>query len=291
MRNNNIFCNSPSFFFQLPIPGIFFFSTPDPGIENVLAETFSSNRYYWSRTDDDRSRSAFPLLGHIYCTVWRTRFCVARVILFYFVRVCVCVCVYRKEISRLIRTQERRRYYHYSFGRYCERLCIMLKSALFIAAAMAMLAMGSVAKESGLRGTVNVTKTTTQTMLRNESLSYSGYNLGLQKCEGSEIWTLHGLWPPSENCGGEDFDESQISDLLSDMKIYWLSCPEYSTSNEHFWTHEWSKHGTCSGLSQHEFFSDGLQLRSEYASECDSGTSSATSCTLSCSGPTGPCKA
>ena len=97
-----------------------------------------------------------------------------------------------------------------------------------------------------------------------------------------------GVWPEKENCGGSSFDESQVQDLLSDMKVYWLSCPEFPNTDTEFWTHEWSKHGSCSGMSQHEYFSDGLALRSKYASLCDG--QSGNSCSLDCDGYDGPCR-
>ncbi|KAL6307714.1 ribonuclease T2-like protein [Sparassis latifolia] len=69
-------------------------------------------------------------------------------------------------------------------------------------------------------------------------------------------WTIHGLWP--NNCDGsysEDCDSSRdysdITSLLQDqgasstldfMQTYWISDDE---SNEAFWEHEWSTHGTC----------------------------------------------
>lgn len=72
----------------------------------------------------------------------------------------------------------------------------------------------------------------------------------------TDKWTIHGLWP--DNCDGswEQFcDKSRqyknISDilisygateLLDFMSTHWL--PSYG-SNEHFWVHEWGKHGTC----------------------------------------------
>ena len=34
-------------------------------------------------------------------------------------------------------------------------------------------------------------------------------------------------------------------------------CLIYSLS---FWDHEWSKHGTCSGLSQYDYFNDSINL-------------------------------
>jgi len=72
----------------------------------------------------------------------------------------------------------------------------------------------------------------------------------------SDSWTLHGLWP--DLCDGS-YDEfcteapqytniTQIlkaadqSALLDYMNTYWV--PNSGTS-EHFWEHEWNKHGTC----------------------------------------------
>ena len=98
--------------------------------------------------------------------------------------------------------------------------------------------------------------------------------LALQKCDSDSDWTIHGLWPNwGQDCTSEQFDESQVEDLLDDMKQYWLSCPKYGHDNEGFWSHEWSKHGTCTGLTQHEFFSKALDLYQNFASDCSSGDS------------------
>lgn len=59
-------------------------------------------------------------------------------------------------------------------------------------------------------------------------------------------FVLHGLWPQLDrgwpaNCTSEQFDrqiQSQFPDLYPNAKLY---------------SHEWSKHGTCSGLSQIQF--------------------------------------
>jgi ribonuclease T2 len=64
------------------------------------------------------------------------------------------------------------------------------------------------------------------------------------------IFTLHGLWPSFND--GRKVDECNkgqeinvnINDegLRNDMNIYWLS---YTSSNQHFWNHEYNKHGFC----------------------------------------------
>lgn len=72
----------------------------------------------------------------------------------------------------------------------------------------------------------------------------------------TDSWTIHGLWP--NNCDGTystSCDKSRAytdittlledagkTDTLSAMQTYWLSNSE---SDEKFWEHEWSTHGTC----------------------------------------------
>eukprot|EP00310_Coccolithus_braarudii_P009686 CAMPEP_0183360750 /NCGR_PEP_ID=MMETSP0164_2-20130417/56052_1 /TAXON_ID=221442 /ORGANISM="Coccolithus pelagicus ssp braarudi, Strain PLY182g" /LENGTH=156 /DNA_ID=CAMNT_0025535175 /DNA_START=131 /DNA_END=601 /DNA_ORIENTATION=- len=88
------------------------------------------------------------------------------------------------------------------------------------------------------------------------------YDMRLQQCNGQ--MTIHGLWPQwADSCGGPAFDESQISSILSQMQTDWPSCVG-SSSNEQFWSHEWEKHGSCTGLSQLDYFSTALKLYTEY---------------------------
>ena len=35
---------------------------------------------------------------------------------------------------------------------------------------------------------------------------------------------------------------------------------EPTAADIRFWSHEWTKHGTCSGLTQHDYFNDTLGL-------------------------------
>lgn len=82
------------------------------------------------------------------------------------------------------------------------------------------------------------------------------------KCD----FTIHGLWPNyykgyPEECTREEFDEDQIDSLIPQLEIVW---PSYMGSNEAFWTHEWEKHGTCTGKSQYKYFRNVLRLEDSY---------------------------
>ncbi|XP_047308529.1 intracellular ribonuclease LX-like [Impatiens glandulifera] len=85
-----------------------------------------------------------------------------------------------------------------------------------------------------------------------------------------EDFSIHGLWPNfndgsyPQNCDfTQEFDDSQISDLITRMQEDWptLACP--SGDGIKFWSHEWSKHGTCSQkvLDQHSYFEKALQFK------------------------------
>ena len=121
-------------------------------------------------------------------------------------------------------------------------------------------------------------------ILATSAAASSSYVLAMQKCAGASEFTLHGLWPVAESCPGKPFSDALVKDLLQEMKVDWLSCPEKGGDNEGFWSHEWQKHGTCSGLSEHDFFAAALELRTQYASLCTTDP-----CRLQCDGPTGPC--
>ena len=58
-------------------------------------------------------------------------------------------------------------------------------------------------------------------------------------------------------CSNEEFRESTIDQLGKErFEKYWPNLKETSSSSSYtqFWDHEWTKHGTCSGLSQDEYF-------------------------------------
>jgi len=82
-------------------------------------------------------------------------------------------------------------------------------------------------------------------------------------------FTLHGLWPQYTNggypatCTTETFNSSiPISIGWSDMTQYWPNVQYLETDSNYdsFWEHEWTKHGTCSGLTQFEYFQNTLNL-------------------------------
>ncbi len=95
------------------------------------------------------------------------------------------------------------------------------------------------------------------------------YVLAIQYDCGFE--SIHGLWPDPvslcNTCADEVFSTSKLSTkTLSDMNKYWPTC--YYKTNDAFWSHEWSKHGTCTGMTQEAYFSKGLALFKSYKSKC-----------------------
>lgn len=46
------------------------------------------------------------------------------------------------------------------------------------------------------------------------------------------------------------------------MTKYWpdVQYAETSPDYDQFWEHEWTKHGTCSGLTQLQYFQNGIDL-------------------------------
>ena len=100
----------------------------------------------------------------------------------------------------------------------------------------------------------------------------SQYVLALQHSCGFE--SIHGLWPDPEStctyCTSEAFSTSKISSTtMSKMNKYWPTCQSGNTNTD-FWSHEWSKHGTCTGMSQDGYFSKGISLFESYNYKCSS---------------------
>lgn len=84
-----------------------------------------------------------------------------------------------------------------------------------------------------------------------------------------KYFTVHGLWPqysaggyPS-NCTPEKFDTTVPNQVgWNDMTTYWpnVQAAETDASYSSFWEHEWTKHGTCTGLKQYDYFKDTINL-------------------------------
>jgi len=81
--------------------------------------------------------------------------------------------------------------------------------------------------------------------------------------------TIHGLWPSKfdgsspELCTNEEFDTNLLSSLIEDLGRKWpnTKAPESSSPDHYsFWKHEWDTHGTCSGLSLHDYFGSALKI-------------------------------
>jgi ribonuclease T2 len=89
-------------------------------------------------------------------------------------------------------------------------------------------------------------------------------------------FTMHGLWPSRDGkaddansypceCTEEKFDPEKLQPIAADMAKYWPSDrPAGHPDNDAFWSHEWEKHGTCSGApSQLAYFQTTLGFRAK----------------------------
>jgi ribonuclease T2 len=80
--------------------------------------------------------------------------------------------------------------------------------------------------------------------------------------------TIHGMWPEFSNgkwpeyCTHKTLNKHVIEPLLPRLDHYWpnvkATMPN-STNYYDFWQHEWSKHGTCSGLDAKTYFETALR--------------------------------
>ncbi len=82
-------------------------------------------------------------------------------------------------------------------------------------------------------------------------------------------FAIHGLWPQYSSggypsiCTDEPFDEQIIIDIgINEMNQYWPNIKSNidDVDYDSFWEHEWTKHGTCSLLTQYEYFNTTLNL-------------------------------
>ncbi|KOM51807.1 hypothetical protein LR48_Vigan09g046600 [Vigna angularis] len=79
-------------------------------------------------------------------------------------------------------------------------------------------------------------------------------------------FTIHGLWPSDYGKQQPEFcsvsKNSSIyltKELVTKLDQDW---PSYTTirTNKEFWSHEWSKHGSCSNMSEIDYFKLALDI-------------------------------
>ena len=79
-----------------------------------------------------------------------------------------------------------------------------------------------------------------------------------------EAFVIHGLWPNWDNgswpsyCDNTTLNQTAIRSLQPDMITHWTDTTTFSKANVAFWNHEWTKHGTCSGHTQLQYFAVAL---------------------------------
>ena len=86
-------------------------------------------------------------------------------------------------------------------------------------------------------------------------------------------FTIHGLWPQyvtdgyPHDCNNTPFDIKSPEAVGMDlMNQYWPNVQAKPTDSDYddFWTHEWTKHGTCSGLTQTNYFNTTINLAQQF---------------------------
>ncbi|CAM0906892.1 unnamed protein product [Alopecurus aequalis] len=70
-------------------------------------------------------------------------------------------------------------------------------------------------------------------------------------------------WPEFCN-NGEPLEIAEITDLLKGLGVNWPTLACKSGKSFEFWSYEWKKHGTCSGLGQHGYFSAALGFKTQH---------------------------
>ena len=83
----------------------------------------------------------------------------------------------------------------------------------------------------------------------------------------STYWTIHGLWPNWQLfCEAPVFNVTLLTPIRSSLDRWWKSC--FNHTNEWLWNHEWTKHGSCSGMDQLTYFSTALNMLGNYSNQC-----------------------
>lgn len=94
-------------------------------------------------------------------------------------------------------------------------------------------------------------------------MSVKGYYLALLLDVEKEFpFTIHGLWPQYDAghwpqfCTEQPFDLERLKSILPALHKEWHSL---RGPDEHFWEHEWLKHGTCTGMTEVDYFTKSLE--------------------------------
>lgn len=74
-----------------------------------------------------------------------------------------------------------------------------------------------------------------------------------QRCvQHQDKWSIHGAWPenndgswPQDCCTEKPFNAALLKPIEAELIAHWKTLKSGST-NDVFWSHEYSKHGTCS---------------------------------------------
>lgn len=102
--------------------------------------------------------------------------------------------------------------------------------------------------------------------------AYNYYVIAVQNwC--NTTYGIHGLWPQYDNNTYPSYCNSDVyrdvtGKLLEDMTTNWnVDCAEPVVSDQYFWSHEWSKHGSCvnvqTGMNETTYFFKALELFSK----------------------------
>ena len=85
----------------------------------------------------------------------------------------------------------------------------------------------------------------------------------------NENFTIHGLWPQYDTTGYPSYCSTESFDPNVPVEIGWDTMTTYypdvkyeetDADYDSFWEHEWDKHGTCSELSQYDYFQQAILL-------------------------------
>jgi len=99
-------------------------------------------------------------------------------------------------------------------------------------------------------------------------------------------WTIHGLWPPeSFPCTHTNLTRGDLGNLIPTLEEVWPTCEHGPHQTDfRFWSHEWWKHGSCTGWTPYDYFNRTILLYEEYLPKVRNtcgGTSLDRQCKLS----------